>query len=226
MDKTMSSPDDVEYRKSVRNMSAVLAAIVITIFAALIIPPYLNPVRPTFQEQVSATSPYGFTLTLEINSTSISSTGHIAITAWVNSTSSTIENVTAKDAWALDRAQLWGRICTSGWPMGVGVMQGHYTLDNFSQGTLLHFPQPLVLCPVMRGQPQWFALAPHSSKALVSPGGIPTFWILQSTLTFGSGNLPLNLTPGPRSSGFPAGVYTAVAADEWGDVVTTNFSVS
>jgi hypothetical protein len=210
--------DDVAYRKSVRNMSIILVVAVITILVALIVPPYISPAHNTFQKQVSVVSPYGFTLGLELNATSLTTTGHVAITAWVNNTSSIIENVTAQDSWAVDRTRLWGRICTNGWPMGVGVMQGHYTVFNYTQGTLIRIPQPFVLCPVLRAAPEWYAFAPSSSKALVSLNGAPQFWVVQTTLAFGPASL--------GESQIPSGVYTAVAADEWGDVLLTNFLVS
>jgi len=210
--------DDIAYRKSVRNMSVILAAAVLTILAFLIIPPYFGPVHNTFENQVSVVSPLGFTLGLELNTTSITAGGHVAITGWVNNTSSIIENVTAQDSWAVDSSRLWGRICTNGWPIGVGVMQGHYTLFNYTRGTLIGIPKSLVLCPVLRAAPEWYAFAPSSSKALVSLNGAPQFWIVQTTLGFGPASL--------GQSQLPSGVYTAVAADEWGDVLLTNFLVS
>jgi len=45
--------DDIAYRKSVRNMGLFLAAIVITIFAAIFIPPYVNPPHNAYPQSVS-----------------------------------------------------------------------------------------------------------------------------------------------------------------------------
>ncbi len=211
----MSSPDDIAYRKSVRNMSVVLAAIVLTIFASLFVPPYIYPYHETFQPAVSLNSPFGFTLHLTINSTSVPSGGSVLLTGWLNSTSSSVENVTAANAWALQQSGLWGRICTSGWPIGLGVMKGHFTQDNYTLGYLIPMPRPLVACPVYAQTPPYFLLEPHTSKALVTIGGNPALWDIHTALTFRQ----------YIGSGLQQGVYTAVVADEWGDVLTTNFRV-
>lgn len=197
-------------------MSLVLAAIVITVFAALFVPPYLNPPRVVYQPSVSVDSPFGFTLHLTFNSTDIKAGGSVLITGWVNSTSASVQNITAGDSWAFPRENLWTRICTPGWPIGLGVMRGHYTQDNYTLGTLIQLPQPLVFCPLQPGIPNYFLLEGHSSKALVTLGGSPAIWTLQTGLTFG----------GPSGQALQPGVYTAVLADEWGDVLTNIFLVS
>ncbi len=211
----MDSEDDQAYRKSVRNMSVVLAAIVITVFAALVITPFLNPLHEQFPNSASVDSPYGFALSVTLNETQLGPGRYVSIIALMNSTSSQIENVTAQSAWAVDPSHLWGRLCTSGWPMGIGLMQGYYSEGNFSRGTLIRLLQPLVLCLVLRGTPSYFLLQPHGSKTVASLNGTPEFWDLQTTLDFGSGSLGQGQRLG--------GVYTVVVADEWGDVVLLHF---
>ncbi len=212
-------PDDAAYRKSVRNMSVVLAAIVITVFAAIFIPPYLNPPRETFETSVTQESAFGFTMHLTINATSVASGGGITLSGWLNSTAALVENVTAADSWALPQGLLWGRTCTAGWPVGLGIMRGHYTQDNVSSGTLVRLPAPIMYCPAVLGSPQYFLFepAPHSSKALVTIGSSPAIWMIQSSLGF---------SRDASGGGLQPGVYTAVLADEWGDVLTTNFRVT
>ncbi len=210
-------PDDIAYKKSVRNMAIVLASIVITIFAAIFIPPYLNPAHDVFQASVSAVSPYGFTMYLTINSTSVEPTGGILVSGWVNSTSSSVENVTGSDTWGVSQSsRLMGRGCTNGWPIGVGVMEGHYTQDNLTQGSLIPIIVPYH-CPVEPAAPSYYLFEAHSSKALVDIGGTPYIWTIQTTLEFNGSTSEYQVQPG---------VYTAVLADEWGDVLTTNFVVS
>jgi hypothetical protein len=212
----MTSDDDLAYRKSVRNMSVILAAIVITVFAAIFVPPYLYPPHDVFQSSVSYDSPFEFTLHLRINATSVPHAGAIVLTGWVNSTSSSIENVTAANAWGLPQSRLWGRVCTAGWPIGVGLMKGHYTRDNYTQGTVIPVPQPLASCPVQLSAPRYFLFEAHSSKALVTVGGSTVLWRIQTDFSF----------RGFSNSALQSGVYTAVVADEWGDVLTTNFLVT
>ena len=220
----MSGEDDAAYRRSVRNMSFVLAAIVITIFAAIFVPPYVFPSHDNFQRSVSMDSPFfGFTLHLDLNTTTPASSGHVLITGWLNSTSSSLENITTSNSWPLGLSGLWGKICTSGWPIGVGVMKGHYDQDNYTLGKLLPIPQPA--CPSQSEVPSYFILEPHSSKALVDIGGSPQYWIIQTDYTFGY-TLNAGLPEGAGPNQLPTGVYTAILADEWGEVVTANFLVS
>lgn len=206
-------------------MSLVLAAIVIIVFAAILVPPYVFPPSDTFQKAASLDSPFGFTLHLEINTTSPAPGGHVLITGWLNSTSDSIETVNASNSWIQGSESLWTKPCTSGWPIGLGVMRGHYTQDNYTLGALLPLPQPLYICPLQSGTPSYFLLEPHSSRALVDIGGSPQYWVIESSYTFGYA-LWEGLSGSAGAGQLPAGVYTVVLADEWGDVLTTNFLVS
>ncbi len=210
------SEDDTAYRKSVRNMALVLAAIVITVFAGLIIPPYFSPNQEQFQTSGSVASPFGFTLSVRLNSTHTSPDGFVKITAWVNNSAASVENITSGNYWIVDHGLLWGRPCTSGWPIGIGVMQGYYTEADYSQGALIRLPQPLTSCPVSRATPGYFLLEARGSKAVVSLNGTLEFWNLQSTLVLG----PVSL----GGSQWPAGTYTVLVTDEWGDVIISQFA--
>jgi len=219
-------PDDIAYRKSVRNMSIVLAAMVVVVFAAIFIPPYLSPSHNVFPSSVSYDSGSGFTMYLTLNSTTVAPLGHLLITGWLNSTSDSIENLTAADSWALSVGMLWERQCTPGWPIGIGLMSGHYDQYNYTVGTLLQPAMPDVGCPLSMS-PQYFLFYPHSTEALASVNGNPLRWTITMNVTFWQGSLGPNALPGvPGPGGLPAGVYTLVFADEWGDVLTANFRVS
>lgn len=215
-------PDDIAYKKSVRNMAFVLAAIVLTIFAAIFASPYLFPPPDTFQQSVTYNSAFGFTMHLQVNTTTLSQGGSVLVSGWLNSSSASIDNVTAESLWGVGPTSLWTSYCTAAWPIGVGVMQGHYTQDNYTLGRLLPLNLPEVSCPVRAATPGYFLFDPHSSRALVDLNGTPQYWVLRSAFTFSASS-----SSGFKgSSSLPAGVYTAVLADEWGDVVTTNFLVS
>jgi hypothetical protein len=207
--------DDVAYHKSVRNTSVVLVVVVAVLVASIGLTLLFDVTPNTFQTKTTVASDYPFTLTLEINTTAASATKGVMIMAWLNGTSTA--NVTANSNWAFDNSRLVGRICTPSFPVGVGVMQGHYTSDNYSLGTLLRIQQPLYYCPVGQSPP-WFYFSSSTSKVLVTLGGNPVFWILRTNVT-----LSAALTGVSRLS---PGVYTAVAADEWGDFVLSNFRVS
>ena len=209
-------------------MSLVLAAIVITIFAAIFVPPYFLATHSNFQPAVSLDSPFlGATLHLTVNATDIAARGHILIGGWLNNTSPSIENVSASDSWLQGPKYLYGQPCTPGWPIGLGVMAGHYTQDNYTLGHLLPLAVLSPHCPPGADTPSYFLLepSPHSSKTVVDLGGSPQYWIIQTNYTFGYAPW-IGLPGGSGPNQLPEGVYTAVLADEWGDVLTTNFSVS
>jgi len=208
------NPDDVAYRKSVRNMGAILATMVVVVFAALFVPYYLFQQHSVYQSSVTLDSPYGFAMHLTVNTSSVPSRGSVQITGWVNSTSSSIENITAANNWPVPQGRLWGKPCYAEWPIGIGVMQGRYTQDNYTLGTLVQLPQSVYHCPAQFSPPGSFAFEPYSSKALVVQNGGPVFWVFQTTVSFSRDTSNYQLPPG---------VYTAVLADEWGDVLTANF---
>jgi hypothetical protein len=219
--------DDIAYRKSVRNMSIVLATIVIVIFAAIFIPTYISPAAEVFPRSVSLGSGFGFTMHLAVNSTTIAPLSGVALTGWVNSSSDSGVSINASDSWAFPQERLWEPPCSDGFPIGIGVMSGHYTLDNYTSGTLLQPNIPQVQCPAS-GPPQYFLFYPHhSSIAAAVVNGNPYRWSILMNVSVGQYSLASNAIPGvPGPQGLPAGVYTAVLADEWGDVLTANFRVS
>ncbi len=216
-------PDEAEYKKNVKTMSVVLAVIVITVFAGLFLAPYLQSTQ-SFQESVSVPSIEGFNLELTVNTTSVAPGGFVNITALALSTGKTIENITAQDAWPVASSRLWLSRC--GEPVGVGVMEGYYTSDNYTQGSLVSVGTVLGSC--LSSPPQYFLFEPNSSEALVVENGTGSTWTIGSTLVFGplGGQAGSSNTATVSGSTLPTGVYTVVAADEWGDIALTNFQVT
>jgi hypothetical protein len=208
--------DDEQYRRSVRNMLLVLAAVVLTITAALVVSPLVSPVHEQFNSSASVASPYGFTLSVMLNATQLTSAQGLTVTGWMNSTYNQVGNLSAANRWQLGPQGLWTRICTNGWPLGVGVLAGYYTTENFSLGSLVRVPDPLTGCPVSKHAPIYFLLQPHGSIAIVKLDGALAEWDLRTTLGLNGVWL------GPQRGG----VYTAMVADEWGDVALTHFRVS
>jgi hypothetical protein len=219
-------PDDIAYKKSVRNMSMVLVAMAVVVFAAIFIPPYLFPSHEVFPSSVSYDFGSGFTMNLTLNSTTLAAPGHLLLMGWLNSSSDSVENATAADSWAFSEGLLWVPQCTAGWPIGFGLMSGHYTQDNYTLGTLLQPSVSSVQCPASE-PPQYFLFYPHSTEALAIVNGNPQRWTITMNVTLGQGSLSPSALPGVSGqAGLPAGVYTVVLADEWGDVLTANFRVS
>ncbi len=208
--------DDAAYRRSVRNTIMVIAVMAVIIAAALFIPPLVSPVHEQFNSATSVASPYGLSLNLKLNGTQLAVGQGEAITAWLNGTSSQVANISAADGWPLGPKGLWTRICTNGWPLGVGFMAGYYTSDNYSLGSLVLVPMPLPPCPEQIGPPSSFLLQSRGSTAIVKLNGNLTEWELTTTLAL-SGTQP-SLQRG--------GVFTAIAVDEWGDVAVAHFRVN
>jgi len=208
--------DDASYRRSVRNTMIVIAAMVAVLAAALVIPPLVSPLHEQFDSTSSVVSPYGVSLTLRLNGTQLVSGRGESLTAWLNSTSSEVANITAAAGWPLGPRGLWTRVCTDGWPLGVGLMAGYYTTDNYSLGSLLPLPAPITNCPLIPGAPGFFLMQPRGSTAIVEVGGELSEWNLTSVLGIG----------GSQLSPQRGGVYTAIAVDEWGDVAVAHFRVN
>ncbi len=189
-------------------MSIVLAAIVVTIFVALFVSTYLLPTTTAFQPSVSVPSAEGFTLNLTVNATSIPQGGEVNVTSWALSTDHAIDNVTAQDAWGVNGSGLWFSKC--GEPVGIGIAQGYYTADNFTQGTFVPIggaPGPCTASP-----PRYFLFEYDTAEALVVENETGYTWTIGASAV--------------TSATLPKGTYTVIAADEWGDVVLTNFQVT
>lgn len=209
----MASEDDRAYSSNVRNMVLVLAAIVIVIFAAIFIPPLLNPIHEQFVPSASTNSAYGFSLNLLLNSTDLPPGGWVSMRAWLNSTSPQIDNITAANQWPVNPNSLRTGNCTLGWPLGVGVLRGYYTTDNYTLGSPVSLPRLVFACPLIAySPPSYFLLQSHGSTAVVRLSESLAEWDLRIVMPFGG-------------SYAETGVYTAVAADEWGDVVVVHFRV-
>jgi len=207
--------DDASYRRSVRNTVIVIVAMVAVLAAALFVPPLVNPLHEQFNNNSSVVSPYGISLTLRLNGTQAAAGEGELITAWLNSTSSQVANLSAASSWPMGTEGLWTKMCTNGWPLGVGLMAGYYTADNYSLGSLVRIPMPLIGCPMMAGTPGFFLMQPRGSMAIVKVNGALSQWDLTSVLGVASAQLS------PQRGG----VYTAVAVDEWGDVAIAHFRV-
>lgn len=108
-------------------------------------------------------------------------------------------------------------ICTNGWPVGVGIMPGYSTQDNYTLGSLIVAPNPLLACTVPLPAPRFFLMQPGSSAAIVRLNGLLSEWNLTTTLALGSSQLGRNQS---------SEVFTAVASDEWGDIAIAHFHIS
>lgn len=201
-------------------MGFVLAAIVITVFAAIFIPPLVNPQHEQFLPEASVSSPQGFDLYLLVNPVSVEAGGTVTVTIWMSNTGTQVDNVSAASSWPI--GDFLSNPCPSGNPLpfGVEILNGYYTTDNATAGRSLQLVND-VSCVASSASPTFFAIAASGSQAIVPYGGSFQLWNLSSSF-FPFGGFY-------QAGGSPSfyhfhGVYTVVAADEWGDLVVTHFS--
>jgi len=212
----VGTEDDAAYRKSVRNTSALLVVIVIVVIAGLLLPAYFG-FGGTLPTSTFAYSPDGLTLNISLNTTRAFTPSGLRISIWINGTSG-IESVTARNSWAVDQSRLWEKLCTTGWPIGVGVMHGYYDQYNYSSGTLLllkPFFSSFTECVTSIAVPQYFLVQPQGSLAIASINGSFESWNLVTTFVIGKDSF----VQSPQTGG----TFTVVGADEWGDVAVLHF---
>lgn len=199
-------------------MALFVGLLVLLIVGALAASTYLSPRNRDFPSNASAYSFQGFVLSLSLNSTRLAPGSSVAVEASINSTSPYILNLTARESWPLDKRALLA--CDHGQPLGAGVVRGFYTEFNYSSAPRLLSVALAMFCPPLVGLPaDYFLLQPGSSSAVASSKGTAHHEDLQSTLvlTAGAGVGADKLTPG---------VYTIIAADEWGDLAIVHLRIS
>jgi hypothetical protein len=171
----------------------------------------------------SVVSPSGLRLELRLAADN-SSGGSIGITVEEQNTLDHVNNVTAANSWRIPTFSLRGVYDL--WMVGYTIYKGYYDADNFTSRTSLALMEvgsyiSCSPCPA----PTYFLFQPTSDNATLSPGS--TFPYAESSST-----MPINLTEaisGYWTSSdnfvvFPPGIYTVVAADEWGQVAVLHFT--
>jgi hypothetical protein len=217
----LDAEDEAEYRKSVRNMSIVVALIAMTAIAGVLVAPLFYGGRGSLPRSVTVDSGDGFSLVLAVNSTQVRGSGGILVDARVLSDSRQYQNISASASWRLAPASLYLPDACSRpwWPVGVGIMAGRFGPYNFTSAAVV-YPEGTSQCPPgagLSGTPGHFLLLNMSSTAIVNVRGNLSAVVLDAGFAFGPSvaGVP-SLSPGP---------YTVVAADEWGDVALLNFVV-
>jgi len=100
--------------------------------------------------------------------------------------------------------------CVQEFPIGLGLLEGHYVASNVSQGQLV--PYPLVFsCPASLIALKSLTFQPNSSMAVATTNFGTPIWDISQSFVY------QNLSPGE---------YTVVACDEWGHTAFAYFSVT
>jgi hypothetical protein len=197
----LQTEDDAAYGRSVRNMAIVLAAMAMVIVVALAFPLLIRQGEGEFVPLTTVDSPYGFVLSIHTNETVLSG-GVVNITAWMSNGGDRIIDLSAASDWAQNTKGLSSAFCSPGWPLGIGVAPGYLSYDNYSLGSFAPHP-PSPTCPSFHDTPTDFILQPGSSTSVVKLKSSVGEWKLAVTE-----ELSLQVP----------GVYTVIAADEWGDI--------
>jgi hypothetical protein len=167
----------------------------------------------------------GLKLALTLNSSTISSGQGIAATVEDLNTMTTPLNISAAADWPIGGLST-GPCGSLNYPIGIAVLKGNYELANVSSVNALQIYQPgPYACPMILSDIEGFYFQPSSDNATVlgscQPEASGCFSeTVNSTVTFSGYYSGTTFTP------FPAGTYTVVAGDEWGDIVVLHFLVA
>jgi len=105
---------------------------------------------------------------------------------------------------------LGGTPCGGGWPIGIGVLEGHETLANLTQGRLaMTWPYSCTTTP----GPDFTYFVFSTDNTTVVAGILP------------SGTETVNLVDTRTTAGLAPGAYTLVGGDKWGHIALTYFTV-
>jgi hypothetical protein len=159
-------------------------------------------------ETTSSDSIDGLRLVLSVNSDPVTVGNALVADVLEFNSQATANNVTASRDWAIS-AVLSSCPNTNVQPFGIALYSGYYTAQNVSKGTQLQI-FPATVCPEYERYVSGYLFQADSDVAVVLPGSgaapmTGSAEIVNGT-AFGQGAVqPL----GP-------GLYTLVAADEWG----------
>lgn len=151
--------------------------------------------------------------------------GSVRITVEELNTLNRMNNVSAASDWRIPNASLRGPWQTT--MVGYAIYRGFCDTTNFTSGTPLPLteigsgPASCTPCPA----PTYYLFRPMSNNATTSPG--TEFWYTSSSAM--SINFTENISGYWTSSTsfeiFPAGNYTVVALDQWGQAVVLQFDL-
>jgi hypothetical protein len=173
----------------------------------------------------SSNSISGLSLSLSLDGMTYQPGQEVSISVDEKNTLSTINNVTATDNLPSEFMSGFTND-PSPLPFGLAVLQGNYTVSNYSAMTplIIYDPSKVYIGTQVVG-PTSYAFQPLSDTAVLEGGsynfidgvklqyeiGINSYWPNDASTT---------------STNFEPGVYTVVAGDEWGALVVVHFTVS
>ncbi len=175
----------------------------------------------------SAGSTNGLTLTLSLNTTSLSSGQEVSVVVDEANQDNHPVEVAVASRWALPGLSL-SPCGPGGLPFGIEIVSGYYTKSNVSgaQPLTVNEPGAIFSCPAIYILTSYI-FEPASDSAAVygscSPNPCFTF---PMTWARAVGGYWTGQPSGASFSEFPQGEYTVVAGDEWGAVTVLHFVVT
>jgi len=162
----------------------------------------------------SVASIQGLQLSAALNATVLQPGETLQVALSEFNTLATSNNVTAARQWPVQVA-LGACPNLNEEPIGIAVYPGHVDAQNVSDASSLQI-FPLVPCPMIIRLVTGYYFQPQSDMAVVLPGtgASPMTGEVNVSMIYSGGAHPL-----------PQGVYTVVAADEWGAAVFLYFTV-
>ena len=150
--------------------------------------------------------------------------GSVRITVEEVNTRNRVNNVSATSNWRISTSNLRGPWQTA--MIGYAIFRGFYDSSNFTSGTPLPLTEvgsggSCTPCPL----PTYYLFQPMSNNATTSPGSM--FWYTSgpSMLINFTENISGYWTSSTNFEIFPAGIYTVVALDQWGQATVLHFEV-
>ena len=181
------------------------------------------------EENSTTSTSLGLSFTLSLNTTQLEAGHAISVTADISNVLPVVNNVTGASDWASPVFRDWTASSPCPYFAYILTFSGYYTQGNISSATPLQISPPgvIVFCPALVAR--YYLFQPLSDEASFF-GGMVLPMKAEATMSgyYTSGqsyNLSLpsgGISPTP----FPAGVYTVVAGDEWGQMAVAHFSVA
>ncbi len=171
---------------------------------------------PSGGQNISVASQYGLRLMVNMNATEIVPGESVQVNLTEFNTLPRVNNVSASGDWPVGVAL---GPCENEFdqPFGIAVYAGHVDAQNLSQGQRVDI-FPAVACPMYIRLVTGYEFQPQSNLAVVLPGSATPSPLV--------GSVVLSMSYSPQAQPLPPGVYTVVAADEWGALAFLYFQVN
>jgi hypothetical protein len=172
----------------------------------------------------STESVNGLSLSLSTNRTTYQPGQEIAITVDEKNTLSTTNNLPATDN--LPPEFVSGFPNDPSFPLGLAVLQGNYTVSNYSTVTPLIVYNPgEVYTGTSITAPTSYSFSPFIDVAVLNGGEYNSSNAIRLHIEI-SVNVYWPNNESASSNNFEPGIYTVVAGDEWGTLVVLHFTVT